>query len=218
MKSIFAVLFILFSGTAIAQHKLNIVLKQQMDSVILLDQKYREALTFLMGPSKKDSVAKSVSLSVANAMNYYWKLQNHLDSANIAFVEQVFKKYGYPGKTLVGEPANEAAWNVIQHSSKIDEYLPLIKKAAEHKELPYRLYAMMLDRQLSNQGKEQLYGTQASCRPLKNGKDIGWYIWPIKDADKVNARRKDAGFDLTVEQNATRMDVNYKVIKISEVQ
>jgi hypothetical protein len=189
-----------------------------MDSVMVLDQKYREALTFLLEPSKRDSVAKSVSLSVAQAMNYYGKLQTHLDSTNVVFVEQVFKKYGYPGKTLVGEPANEAAWHIIQHSPKIDQYLPLIKKAADNKELPYRLYAMMLDRQLSNHGQEQVYGTQAVCRPLKNGKDIGCYIWPIKDVSGVNARRKKAGFDLTVEQNAKRMDIDYKVIGIKEVQ
>jgi len=189
-----------------------------MDSVMTLDQKYREALTLLMEPSEKDSVAKSLSLSIANAMNYYWKLQNHLDSTNIIFVEQVFKKYGYPGKTLVGEPTNVSAWNVIQHSSKIDQYLPIIKKAADHKELPYHLYAMMLDRQLSDHGKEQIYGSQAVCRPIKNGENIGCYIWPIKDPAGVNERRKKAGFDLTVEQNATRMDINYKVIKINEVK
>jgi hypothetical protein len=218
MKIIFTALFLFISNMVIAQHKQNLALKRQMDSVIVLDQKYREALTLLMGSSKKDSVAKSLSLSVANAMNYYWKLQNHLDSTNIVFVEQVFKKYSYPGKTLVGEPTNEAAWNVIQHSSKIDKYLPIIKKAADSKELPYRLYAMMLDRQLSNHGQEQIYGTQAVCQPLKNGKNIGCYIWPVKDAAGVNARRKKAGFDLTVEQNATRLDITYKVIKINEVK
>ncbi|SDP99554.1 hypothetical protein SAMN05428975_5063 [Mucilaginibacter sp. OK268] len=218
MKLVILILFLFVCHAAIGQHKLNVTLKRQMDSVIVLDQKYREALTFLMEPSKRDSVAKSVSLSIAHAMNYYWKLQHHLDSMNIDFVEQVFKKFGYPGKTLVGEPTNEAAWNVIQHSSKIDKYLPIIKKAADKGELPYRLYAMMLDRQLSNHGKEQIYGTQASCLPLKNGKDIGWYIWPIKDVANVNARRKKAGFDQTVEQNAKRMDVDYKVITIAEVR
>jgi len=185
---------------------------------MLLDQKYREQLTLLMEPSKRDSVAKILSLSVANAMNYYGKLQNHLDSANVIFVEMVLKQYGYPGKTLVGEPANRAAWNVIQHSSKIDQYLPVLKKAAEHKELPYYMYAMMLDRHLSNHHKEQVYGSQAVCRPLKNGENIGCYIWPIKDPDQVNDRRKKAGFDQTVEQNAARLDVKYKVVKIEQVK
>jgi hypothetical protein len=219
MKPVAFILFLFISHATFSQSKLNFSLKKQMDSVMVLDQKYREALTLLMEPSKKDSAAKSLSLSVADAMNYYGKLQNSLDSTNIVFIEAVFKKYGYPGKTLVGEPANAAAWNVIQHSSKIDKYLPIIKKAANKEELPYRLYATMLDRELMHQKKEQIYGTQAVCRrPLKNGKDIGCYIWPIKNVAEVNARRKKAGFDQTVEQNARRLDVDYKVVKIDEVK
>lgn len=186
---------------------------------MVLDQKYREQLTLLMEPGKRDSVAKNLSLSIAEAMNHYSALQNRLDSANVVFVERVFKEYGYPGKTLIGEPANKSAWNIIQHSSKIDQYLPIIKKAADHKELPYYLYAMMIDKDLTNHHKEQIYGTQAVCqRLLKNGKDIGCYIWPIKDPDQVNARRKKAGFEQTVEQNAARLGVKYKVVKIEEVK
>ena len=157
-------------------------------------------------------------MSASKAMSHYWTLQNHADSANVVFVEKLFKTYGYPGKTLVGEPANEAAWYVIQHSPKIDQYLPMMKRAAESKELPFRLYAMMLDRQLMNQHKEQIYGTQATSAALKNGEKIGWYIWPIKDASGVNERRKKAGFDQTVEENAKRLGVDYKMIKIEDVK
>ena len=212
-------LFLLFMGyTAVGQQKLNLPLKKQLDSAMLLDQKYREILTLLMDPKQRDSVAKRLSLTVQQANGHYWKLQNKADSANVVFVEAVFKKYGYPGKSLVGEPTNEAAWYIIQHSSKINQYMPLIKATAEKGELPFNLYAKMLDRQLMNEGKEQIYGTQAFCGKLKNGKDMGCFIWPIKDASGVNARRKKAGFDQTVEQNAKRLDVDYKVIKISEVE
>jgi predicted component of type VI protein secretion system len=80
---------------------------------------------------------------------------------------------------------HESAWNIIQHSTKIVDYLPLIKNAAEHKELPFHLYAMMFDRDLSNKNKEQVYGTQAACSVLVN--------------------TEKAGFDLTVEQHAKRL-------------
>jgi hypothetical protein len=94
----------------------------------------------------------------------------------------------------------------------------MMKKAAEVNELPFQLYGKMLDRELMNEGKEQIYGTQGVCRPLKNGKNIGCYIWPIKDAAKVNERRKKAGFEQTVEQNATKIGIVYKVIKLDEVR
>lgn len=218
MKNLLAAFLLLMTGATSAQQKFNPVLKKQLDSVQVLDQKYREILTLLMNPNTSTSVSKKLSMTPGQATSHYWKLQNHLDSTNVVFVEEIFKKYGYPGKLLVGEPTNEAAWYVIQHSPKIDQYLPIMKKAAESKELPFRLYAMMLDRQLMNQHQEQIYGTQATSAPLKNGKNIGWYIWPIKDAATVNKRRKQAGFDQTVEQNAKRLDVDYKVVKIEDVK
>ena len=151
-------------------------------------------------------------------MTHYWSLQNRLDSMNVVFIEGVFKQYGYPGKSLVDTPANESAWYVIQHSKKINEYLPMMKKAADEGELPFQLYAKMLDRELLQEGKEQIYGTQGMCRPLKNGKDIGCYIWPVKDPESVNERRKKVGFEHTVEENAKQLGIDYKVIKLTEVE
>jgi hypothetical protein len=205
-------------GIACGQHKFNIVLKKQLDSVMILDQKYRETLSLLMNPQKADSVSKSLPLGAGDAMTHYWALQNQIDSLNVIFIEGIFKKYGYPGKTLVDTPANESAWYIIQHSKKIHQYLPMIKKAAKNNELSFQLYAKMLDRELVDKGKEQIYGTQGVCRPLKNGKDIGCYIWPIKDAVTVNDRRKKAGFEQTVEKNAMRIGITYSVIKLDDVK
>ena len=214
--SIFCILLVSYC-TANAQSKINTALKKQLDSVMVLDQKYRDTLTLLMDPAKRDSMAKSLSMSVARASSHYWTKQDIADSLNVVFVEGVFKKYGYPGKTLVDTPTNETAWYVIQHSRKIDQYMPLMKAAAEKGELPFRLYAMMLDRQLMNQNKEQIYGTQVTCRKFKNIKDE-CIVWPIKDPANVNERRRKAGFTQTVEQNAQRLDVVYKVYRMADVQ
>ena len=136
----------------------------------------------------------------------------------------ILKQYGYPGKSLVGEPTNEAAWLVIQHSDAIDQYLPLINKAASRGELPFYLYAQMLDRQLMRRGREQRYGTQAmSYRPVNpaTGRREGQplFVWPIRDAAGVNARRQKAGFPTTVEQNAARLGiVPYRVLTLKDVE
>lgn len=218
MKNLIIILLLFTVDSALGQHRLNYTLKRQLDSVMVLDQEYRETLNFLSDPLKRDSVAKSLSLTVQQANKRYWGLQNNIDSMNVVFIEAVFKKYSYPGKTLVGEPTNEAAWNIVQHSQKIDKYIAIIKKAAENKELPFMLYAKMLDRALLNKGEEQIYGTQAVCRNLKNGSGIDCFIWPIKDAGSVNERRKKAGFPTTVEQNAAHLDIIYRDIKITEVK
>ncbi|MDB5155148.1 MAG: DoxX family protein [Mucilaginibacter sp.] len=217
MKKTITALLILVSYTACGQHKINLVLKKQLDSVRVLDQKYRDTLMQLMNPQKADSTVKSFSFDIGQANTHYWKLQNRLDSLNVVFIESVFKKYGYPGKTLVDTPANEAAWYIIQHSNKIHQYMPMMKKAADENELPYRLYAMMLDRELMNQGKEQIYGTQVACQKFKNSGNQ-CIVWPIKDPDKVNQRRRMAGFSSTVEQNAKRLGVVYRVIKLSDIE
>jgi hypothetical protein len=89
------------------------------------------------------------------------KLQTESDSSNVKRVVVIIKQYGYPGKTLVGEPTNEAVFYVLQHSTVIDKYLPLIEKAVKEKQLPFHLYAMMKDRSLMYNKKEQIWGTQA---------------------------------------------------------
>jgi len=215
MKKLLIILFAV-SAVAYGQPKFNKGLKRQLDSVMAMDQLYRDTLTLLMNPKQADSIAKTLSLTVRQANGRYWAKQNRLDSLNLIFIEGVIKKYGYPGKTLVDTPANEAAWYVLQHSPKIEQYFDVIKQAAESGELPFRLYAMMLDRRLMQQGKEQVYGTQVTSGRLKADKSA-WFVWPIKDAATVNERRRKAGFTQTVEENAQRLDVKYRVVTMDEV-
>jgi hypothetical protein len=216
MKKLIYLLILLTSAEVLAQTHINSALKKQMDSIMVLEQKYREQLTYLAQPNKRDSIAKLISLSVNEANSYYWKLQNRTDSSNLLFVEAILNRYGYPGQTLVGVPTNEAAWNVIQHSGKIDTYIPIIKKAAEENELPFNLYAMMLDRYLMNKGQEQIYGTQAITKRINDKMES--FIWPIKEPSKVNRLRKQAGFTTTVEDNAKRFGIIYKALKLNDVK
>lgn len=210
-------LSMVYGSQAKAQTRVNTRLKQQLDSVMALDQKYREALTIISDGSKTDSIAKVYHLPNDNNLAMgLWSLQSKIDSSNVVFAEDIIKRYGYPGKTIVGSPANESIWNIIQHSSKIDSYMPIIKKAAQQKELPYYLYGMMLDRQLMYAGKEQIYGSQGTFRQLKTGKKES-IIWPVKDPETVNQRRKQAGFTQTVEDNALRFNIKYRVIKLDEI-
>jgi hypothetical protein len=207
---------LLLALPGLAQHKINVPLQHQLDSAMVLDQKYREALSVISDGSKADSIAKLYNLPKDNLSSQLWAIQSKIDSSNIIFAEAVVKKYGYPGKTMVDSPANEAIWDIVQHSDKIDQYMPIIKKAADEKELPYYLYAMMLDRQLMYAGKEQVYGTQGTWRKLKSGKQET-FIWPIKDPETVNERRKKAGFKQTVEDNASRLNIKYRVVTMDEI-
>ena len=221
MKTLLTALSFLILLSGQAQKKINLALKNELDSMYALDQKYRAILSEDM-ERKADSLASAYHIQKKELSMYLWKLQTQIDSSNLHRIEAIIRQYGYPGRSLVDSPANEAAFYVLQHSKVIDSYLPLVEKAAMNKELPFRLYAMMLDRSLMYQGKEQIYGTQASGFQVTNTKsgqkEFVWLIWPIRDAASVNERRKAAGFDQTVEENARRLNINYKVYTLEEVQ
>lgn len=222
MKLLIVLLLGLLPRLTAAQTPNNPRLKQELDSIYAVDQKWRSMLFDPRQRFRPDSLARALGVTRESLPTYVPRQMMRTDSSNILRVRTMLKQYGYPGKTLVGEPTNEAAWYVIQHSDDIDRYLPLIKKAANKGELPFYLYAQMLDRQLMREGKEQLYGTQAMGYNVTNpatGRREGQrpFIWPIKDAAEVNARRRKAGFKNTVEQNAAIMGISYRVVTLEEV-
>lgn len=223
MKLLFYLLLLgLLPQLAAAQTPRNLRLKQELDSIYAVDQKWRSMLFDPRQRFRPDSLARALGVTRESLPTYVPRQMMRTDSLNILRVRAILKQYGYPGKTLVGEPTNEAAWYVIQHSEDIDRYLPLIKKAANKGELPFYLYAQMLDRQLMREGKEQMYGTQAMGYNIMNpatGRREGQrpFVWPIKDAAGVNARRQKAGFKNTVEQNAAIMGIPYRVVTLEEV-
>ncbi|GAB3858869.1 hypothetical protein GCM10028822_34540 [Hymenobacter terrigena] len=220
---LFALLLGLLPQLAAAQAILNQPLKHELDSIYAVDQKWRSLLFDPHQRHRPDSMARALGVTRESLSTYVPRQMMRTDSTNLVRVKQILKQYGYPGKTLVGEPTNEAAWYVIQHSDDIDQYLPLIKKAAGKGELPFYLYAQMLDRQLMRDGKAQLYGTQAFGYSVLNPKTgqreaLPPFVWPIKDAGGVNERRKKAGFPTTVEQNAANLGIRYRVLTLKDVE
>lgn len=219
MKTLLSI-FLLCALNAPAQQHIDTHLKKQLDSILIVDQQYRgnvEAILETNDPHIKDSIAKALTISASQVVPYLMELQGNADSTNQLFIENVFKKYGYPGKTLVGVPTNEVAYYVIQHSDKIGKYIDIIRQAGKKKELPFTLVAMMEDRYLMDNNKEQLYGTQGWRMPDGKG-NMENFIWPIKDPQHVNALRKRSGFKTTVEQYAASLGIKYRVVKLSELQ
>ena len=198
---------------------LNFDLKDELNEIYKLDQGVRE-IYFAKTKEEKDAIAENLNLPIQDEALGYMKVWNDLDSLNLIKVEEIIKEHGYPGKSMVGEPANETVWYVIQHSSKIPEYLSLIKEAAAKGDLDKDLVAMMEDRNLMQEGKEQIYGTQGTTlsRNTNNPTDI---IWPIKDPQNVNKLREEAGFKETVESYAKRLygeDFEFKNYTLKEVK
>ncbi|MDQ2772352.1 MAG: hypothetical protein M3Y54_17850 [Bacteroidota bacterium] len=216
-------LLLLLPQLAAAQASLNPHLKHELDSIYAVDQRWRSMLFDPRINRRPDSLARALGVTRESLPTYIPGQMLRTASTNLVRMKAILKQYGYPGKTLVGTSTNEAAWYVIQHSPDIDQYLPLIKKAAKEDEIPFFLYAQMLDRQLMRAGKEQLYGTQAMgysvLNPATGQREAQRpFVWPIRDAAGVNERRKKAGFPTTVEQNAANLGIPYQVLTLPDVE
>ena len=216
------ILLLFFFEVILAQNKINQSLKIELDSIMKSDQILREYLDSETTEIRKKEILKEIGKEDDNNFkNNIWMYMNAQDSVNMKKVEKIILDYGYPGKSLVGEPTNESAWYVIQHSKEISKYLPLIEAAAKKGEIAFTRFAMMEDRYLTQQGKEQIYGTQGQGKLITNKqtgkKEFFNYVSPIQNPKKVNKLRKEAGFTTTVEENAKRMGIEYKVYTLDEI-
>lgn len=223
MRKIFLLLLGISSLLMNAQQQVNEALKKELDEIMKVDQGYRMLFDSEITPEKREQLLTNLNIDKEEFKKKSWQLVAEHDSLNIQKIENIISKYGYPGKTLVGEPTNKAAWYVIQHSTKIGKYLPLIKEAGKKKEIPFTWVAMMEDRYLMNENKEQIYGTQGKGEMTKDkdGKEVFIsFVWPVKDLQNVNKRRKKAGFDSTFEENVKRMygpDFKYEPYTLKQV-
>ncbi|WP_426480873.1 DUF6624 domain-containing protein [Chryseobacterium sp. R2ACT005] len=223
MRKIIALFFGISTLLINAQQKVNETLKKELDDIMKVDQGYRMLFDTEITPEKKEQLLKDLNIDKEEFKKKNWQLVAEHDSLNIKKIESIIAQYGYPGKTLVGEPTNQAAWYVIQHSTKIGKYLPLIKEAGKKKEIPFTWVAMMEDRYLMQEDKEQIYGTQGKGEMTKDkdGKQIFVnFVWPVKDLKNVNKRRKEAGFDSTFEESVQRMygkDFKYEPYTLKQV-
>jgi hypothetical protein len=222
-KAVTGIFIACLSLSTMGQPVINQSLKKELDSILTEDQHLRELISSGLLQTRADSLAQAFNIEKDQLISYVIKQTQITDSLNIIRVEQIIKQYGYPGLNLVGPGTNEAAYFVIQHSAKIDTYLPMIKKAAENKQIKFALYAMMLDRSLMYKGKEQVYGTQGKgVRVFNKEKGVTEFkmvIWPIKDVAGVNKRRKKAGFTSTVEDYAKdNLGIDYKILSLADIK
>lgn len=198
-----------------AMPDLDFELKRKLDSVGVLDQRYR-VLTRIQSEEARAVMASQNGFQEENySTEYLWSRQTEIDNSNMDFVAELLNSVGYPGKSKVGSESSTIAWAVVQHMpERIPEFLPLIKEAGQNDELPQTLVAMMEDRHLMKLGKPQVYGTQGSQD--QNGS----YIWPIENPETVNQRRQEMGFPNTIEAYAKLLfgeDFEYEALTMDQL-
>lgn len=195
----------------------SLELKERLEMILARDQGIREIIDGNLSHDRKLEILKQLGLSEKEIDgDKKFELMQEIDSQNLIEIENIINHYGYPGKKVVGEPANEAIFYVIQHSNKIENYLPLIREAASKGDISKVLLAMMEDRNLMEKGIEQKYGTQLKGKLNKNGQWV-FYLWPLKNPDSVDFWRNRAGFHQTLEEYLKEMDVPFVLYSIKEL-
>ncbi len=132
-----------------------------------------------------------------------------LDSINLIRVKKIIDTYGWLGPDEVGKKGAQTIFLVIQHADSLTQvtYLPLMQEAVKKGKARPQDLALLEDRILTNQGKEQIYGSQV--RTNEAGKNE---FFPIKDEANVNKRRAAAGLQ-PLEEYAKYFGINYVLPK-----
>jgi hypothetical protein len=115
-----------------------------------------------------------------------------VDSRNTKRLKEIVDRYGWPGKTLVGEQGASAAWLIVQHAVHDRPFqkrsLKLMSES-EPGEVDDKDVAFLTDRDRVLDKRDQVYGTQFHC---VNGSHEPY---PIEDLENVDDRRDRVGLD-----------------------
>ena len=113
------------------------------------------------------------------------------DAPRTERLAEIIEASGWPGYSLVGEEAEDAAWAIAQHSDQDVGFqqiaLAHLAAAVDAEDASPGNLAYLTDRVAVNLGEDQTYGTQIAC-----GEDGPTPVVPIADEASVDERRADA--------------------------
>jgi hypothetical protein len=119
----------------------------------------------------------------------YMRRMMRVDSAHTARIREILAMHGWPGISLVGPEAANAAFLLVQHTA--DNALQAdalrLMQAAPPGEVSLPDLALLTDRVRVRQGLPQLYGSQF------HAVDGRWIADPIDDIARLDERRASMG-------------------------
>lgn len=92
------------------------------------------------------------------------RFKDSVFTSNKKRIEKIYKKYGYPGYSMVEESGSNHFWLMVQHSDNYPRFQKKVLKAMDvevkkNNSNPQN-YAYLFDRVQVNAGKKQMFGTQ----------------------------------------------------------
>ena len=144
----------------------------------------------LISRGRQDQAVREVFLAGHHQDTTDLRQMADVDADNTRFLKKIVAERGWPGRSLVGRDAADAAFLILQHSPDTAfqaKALPLIEKAFASGEAEGQQVALLTDRVAVQRGQPQTFGTQAS---VVNGR---FKLDPIADSANVDARRAKLG-------------------------
>lgn len=180
----------------------NAQLRDELWDIMFRDQGIR-TLFIALPPNTPDSIRKKVREEILL-----------IDRQNIGRAMQILDVSGkWPGKTLIGEMADQSLWLCLQHADQKPEvakrYLPMLYEAVQQKRSDPMYYAYLFDRIRMHEGKEQLYGTQTYRKKVKEG-NVKHFIVPIENVEEVDKRRLEMGME-TISEYLKEMGITWSL-------
>jgi hypothetical protein len=155
---------------------LNVPLQKELQSMARADQTVRNEIT---------------RIGWENAPFELLEKMRSVDNKNTARLKAIVKKHSWVTEKSAGKDGVNAAFLIVQHSPDYafqEEMLPLIKRSYSNGEgISGQELALLTDRVLVHQDKQQMYGTQLN---IENGELV---FDPIYDIDNVDSRRAEVG-------------------------
>jgi hypothetical protein len=125
---------------------------------------------------------------------------SRIDQGNTAWLAELTRQHGWPGRSQVGDDGAQAAWLLAQHADHTAdqqrEFLGLLREAVAAGEASAAHLAYLEDRVRVHAGQPQLYGTQ-----FTQDAD-GLRPEPIEDREHLEERRAAAGLGPFAEYEA----------------
>lgn len=155
-----------------------------------LDESVRQAL-LAMKEGDLSVRAELIAEGILAKEGYHPRMEA-VHRSNAARLTRIIERYGWPGKSLVGEEGAEAAWLIAQHAIGDPPFmrrcLSLLQRAGRDDEAPLWQAAMLEDRIRMFEGRRQIYGSQ--FQQDENGEMIPY---PIGNPEEVDERRRAVG-------------------------
>jgi hypothetical protein len=172
MRFLLVLVFISFQIFAAADPDL----RKELESMAKEDQDIREKVGQLGWENTSEDLVTQMKL---------------IDKNNTQRLKQIIEEFSWVTVDLVGESGVSSAFLIIQHSPDKqfqERMLPVLKKSyLDGDGISGQEFALLTDRVLVHQGKEQLYGTQLDISDNKLSFD------PIFDEQNVDQRRVELG-------------------------